>query len=61
MTAFLVIGILTVVWGVCQYFAQGMAINRARSPKLWGGLAAFFGPIALAVLAVLPARNSRHA
>ena len=55
------VGILIVAWGVCQYFAQRMAISRGRSPKLWGLLGALFGPLPLAVLAALPVRNGEHA
>jgi hypothetical protein len=51
------VGIMIIAWGVCQYFAQRMAVNRNRSPKLWGLLGALFGPLPLAVLAALPDRH----
>lgn len=54
------VAILIVAWGVCQFIAQRMAISRARSPKVWMFLAAFLGPVPLAVLAVIPARYGEH-
>ena len=61
MTAMLGVAILIVASGVCQVIAQRMAISQARSPKVWMWLAAFFGPLPLAVLAVIPARHDEHA
>ena len=55
------LAILIVACGVCQFVAQRMAISRARSPKLWGLLAGLFGPLPLALLAVLPIRRDEHA
>jgi hypothetical protein len=48
------VAILTVGSGVYQVIAQRMSISGARSPKVWMLLAAFLGPLPLAVLAVIP-------
>jgi len=43
---------------LCIPLAGRMAVRRARSAKLWMWLAAFLGPVPLAVLAFIPkARN----
>lgn len=52
---FVVLLVLTIV---CMAFARGMAVQRGRSPRLWMWLAAFFGPVPLAVLAVLRDRRN---
>ena len=43
-----------VVWVVCAIYAYQMAPKFGRRAATWGVLAAFFGPIALMILYVLP-------
>ena len=50
MTTFLIAFLIVAVSVIA---AQRMAISRARSPRVWMWLAAFFGPLPLAVLAGL--------
>ncbi len=44
---------------VCMIAARRMAAARNRSQKAWMWWAVLFGPIPIAVLAVLPRRKSR--
>ena len=43
---------------MCVPLAGRMAVRRDRSAKLWMWLAAFFGPVPIAVLAFIP--KPRH-
>jgi hypothetical protein len=44
------------VWLLWAYLANGMALRRNRSTKLWVLLAVLAGPFALIVLKFLPPR-----
>ena len=44
---------------VCASYATRVAAERNRSSRFWLWLSALFGPVALAVLIVLPARQAQ--
>lgn len=45
-------------WFLWAYLANGMALRRSRSTKLWVFLAVLFGPFAVVTLRFLPAKDA---
>jgi hypothetical protein len=46
--------VLSAITLLSVYLANGMAVRRDRSPKLWVALAVLFGPFAVITLKFLP-------
>ena len=42
---------------LCVFLARRMAQDRAKPPTVWMWLAAFFGPVPLIILAVMPEKR----
>ena len=47
-------GILIIASGACTVIARQMAMGRGWSPGLWGLMAAFLGPVPIAVMLLTP-------
>lgn len=51
--------IVMTCWFLQACLANGMALRRTRSTRLWTWLAVIFGPFALLTLKLLPAKVAR--